>query len=63
MTSFTSLAQTNKTTAMDYSYFNAPPPPYFMGMPPTNTFAHGVDPDTIRSIVSAPNIRQGGTSI
>ncbi|KAF1964657.1 hypothetical protein BU23DRAFT_575495 [Bimuria novae-zelandiae CBS 107.79] len=33
---------------MDYSFFS-PPQPYFMGMP-TNGFAHGVDPETIRSI-------------
>ncbi|KAJ4286424.1 hypothetical protein N0V90_013123 [Kalmusia sp. IMI 367209] len=34
---------------MDYSYFSAPPQTYFMGMP-SNGFAQGVDPDTIRSI-------------
>ncbi|KAL1613199.1 hypothetical protein SLS60_001431 [Paraconiothyrium brasiliense] len=34
---------------MDYSYFSAAPQAYFMGMP-NNGFAHGVDPETIRSI-------------
>lgn len=36
---------------MDYSFFGATPQPYFMGMP-NNGFGQGVDPDTIRSIVS-----------
>ena len=37
---------------MDYSFFGATPQPYFMGMP-NNGFGQGVDPETIRSIVSS----------
>jgi hypothetical protein len=38
---------------MDYStYYSSAPQPYpFMGMPPTPNFSHGLDPETIRSIV------------
>ena len=39
---------------MDYAYFSTgPPQPYhFIGLPPTPTYSHSVDHDTIRSIVS-----------
>ena len=43
---------THTIRAMDYSFFGATPQPYFMGMP-NNGFGQGVDPDTIRSIVSS----------
>jgi len=53
---------------MDYTaYFSAPPSqPFhgFMGMPPTSPFPHtGVDPDTVRSIVSCSIPPSNATSI
>ena len=44
---------------MDYSFFSPPTQPYFMGMQ-NDGFAHGVDPETIRSIVS---IRAGMSDV